>query len=95
MNTLRFAVRPRIARPLIYTLRQPRHRLYNDTSGSRHGGVDVDTMESLSRVKVALNQGKQTFGLWQMVPGANISRCLARAGADWICVDCEHGNMDG
>lgn len=52
-------------------------------------------MESISRVKVALREGRQTFGLWQMIPGANVSRCLARAGADWVCVDCEHGNMDG
>jgi len=52
-------------------------------------------MENLSRVKVALREGRQTFGLWQMIPGANVSRCLARAGADWVCVDCEHGNMDG
>ncbi|KAK0383156.1 hypothetical protein NLU13_9069 [Sarocladium strictum] len=51
-------------------------------------------MENLSRVKVALREGRQTFGLWQMIPGANVSRCLARAGADWVCVDCEHGNMD-
>lgn len=52
-------------------------------------------MESHSRVKIALREGRQTFGLWQMIPGANVSRCLARAGADWVCVDCEHGNMDG
>jgi 2-keto-3-deoxy-L-rhamnonate aldolase RhmA len=35
------------------------------------------------------------MGFWQMLPGANISRILARAGADWVMVDCEHGNMDG
>jgi hypothetical protein len=35
------------------------------------------------------------MGLWQMLPGANISRIIARSGADWVMVDCEHGNMDG
>lgn len=35
------------------------------------------------------------MGLWQTLPGANISRILARAGVDWVMVDCEHGNIDG
>jgi 4-hydroxy-2-oxoheptanedioate aldolase len=35
------------------------------------------------------------MGLWQMLPGANISRILARTpGVDWVMVDCEHGQMD-
>jgi len=34
------------------------------------------------------------MGMWQMIPGANVSRLLARTGADWVCVDCEHGNID-
>ncbi|KAF5597745.1 2 4-dihydroxyhept-2-ene-1 7-dioic acid aldolase [Fusarium subglutinans] len=37
-----------------------------------------------------------SMGLWQMVPGANVSRALARVpGVDWVVVDCEHGNIDG
>ncbi|KAF5979379.1 2,4-dihydroxyhept-2-ene-1,7-dioic acid aldolase [Fusarium bulbicola] len=37
-----------------------------------------------------------SMGLWQMVPGANVSRALARVpGVDWVVVDCEHGNVDG
>ncbi|CAH0048040.1 unnamed protein product [Clonostachys solani] len=51
-------------------------------------------MQSSNRLKVALAQGRQAFGAWQMLPGANISRLLARTNADWVCVDCEHGNMD-
>lgn len=39
--------------------------------------------------------GQQTFGMWQMIPGANVSRMLARTGVDWVVVDCEHGNIDG
>ena len=31
----------------------------------------------------------------QMLPGSNISRSMARTGVDWICVDTEHGNVDG
>ena len=38
---------------------------------------------------------RPAMGFWQMLPGANVSRILARSGADWILVDCEHGNMDG
>jgi len=30
-----------------------------------------------------------------MLPGTNHSRAIARSGVDWICVDCEHGNIDG
>lgn len=37
-----------------------------------------------------------SMGLWQMVPGANMSRALARVpGIDWVVIDCEHGNLDG
>ena len=25
----------------------------------------------------------------QMIPGANVSRTLARTGVDWVLVDCE------
>ncbi|KAL9094333.1 MAG: hypothetical protein Q9165_003474 [Trypethelium subeluteriae] len=29
-----------------------------------------------------------------MLPGRNVSRALANSGLDWVCVDCEHGNVD-
>ena len=38
--------------------------------------------------------GGASMGLWQTLPGANISRILARSGVDWVMVDCEHGNID-
>ncbi|KAK4044509.1 Phosphoenolpyruvate/pyruvate domain-containing protein [Parachaetomium inaequale] len=38
--------------------------------------------------------GRPAMGFWQILPGANISRLLARSGADWVMVDCEHGNID-
>ncbi|KAG8421666.1 hypothetical protein J3458_003524 [Metarhizium acridum] len=52
------------------------------------------TMEARNRLKTAFAQGKQSMGMWQMIPGANISRLLARSGVDWVMVDCEHGNID-
>ena len=36
-----------------------------------------------------------SFGGWQMLPGSNISRLMAKAGYEWVCVDMEHGNIDG
>lgn len=27
--------------------------------------------------------------------GANLARLMARSGYDWVCVDTEHGNIDG
>ncbi|KAK7179723.1 hypothetical protein DPSP01_001352 [Paraphaeosphaeria sporulosa] len=46
-------------------------------------------------LKGTLNRGTESsFGLWQTLPGANVSRILARAGVDWVLVDCEHGNID-
>ncbi|KAI1172618.1 Pyruvate/Phosphoenolpyruvate kinase-like domain-containing protein [Nemania sp. FL0916] len=35
------------------------------------------------------------MGVWQTLPGQNVSRILARTpGIDWVTVDCEHGNID-
>ena len=30
-----------------------------------------------------------------MLPGSYLSRVIARSGVDWICIDCEHGNIAG
>ncbi|PHH65452.1 hypothetical protein CDD81_2232 [Ophiocordyceps australis] len=51
-------------------------------------------MKASNKLATALSQGKQSFGMWQMLPGANVSRLLARSGVDWVLVDCEHGNID-
>ncbi|KAH6879432.1 Pyruvate/Phosphoenolpyruvate kinase-like domain-containing protein [Thelonectria olida] len=51
-------------------------------------------MEASNRLKKCFLQGTQSFGAWQMLPGANVSRLLARSGVDWVLVDCEHGNID-
>ena len=53
-------------------------------------------MKSANRIQKALAaKNTATFGAWQMLPGTNLSRAIARAGFDWICVDCEHGNIAG
>ncbi|KAH7136207.1 Pyruvate/Phosphoenolpyruvate kinase-like domain-containing protein [Dactylonectria macrodidyma] len=51
-------------------------------------------MQASNRLKTSFLRGTQTFGAWQMLPGANVSRLLARSGVDWVLVDCEHGNID-
>ncbi|KJZ76602.1 hypothetical protein HIM_03938 [Hirsutella minnesotensis 3608] len=52
------------------------------------------TMQACNRLRKALAEGRQSRGMWQMLPGANVSRLLARSGVDWVLVDCEHGNID-
>lgn len=52
-------------------------------------------MQASNRLRTVFADGKQAMGMWQMIPGANVSRILASSGVDWIMVDCEHGNMDG
>lgn len=52
-------------------------------------------MQACNRLKAAFGEGRQSMGMWQMLPGANVSRLLARSGVDWVLVDCEHGNIDG
>ncbi|KAH9438434.1 hypothetical protein MCOR02_002061 [Pyricularia oryzae] len=55
----------------------------------------MSTMQQANRLKQAFMTKKPAFGLWQMLPGSNISRALARTpGIDWVMVDCEHGNID-
>jgi len=53
-------------------------------------------MQSANRLQKALKTGSGlTFGAWQMLPGSNQARTIARCGFDWVCVDTEHGNIDG
>ncbi|KAK4101661.1 Phosphoenolpyruvate/pyruvate domain-containing protein [Parathielavia hyrcaniae] len=55
----------------------------------------MSNMLTSNRLKQVLSEGtRPAMGFWQMLPGANLSRVLARAGADWVMVDCEHGNID-
>ncbi|EAQ92593.1 hypothetical protein CHGG_00828 [Chaetomium globosum CBS 148.51] len=52
-------------------------------------------MVRANRLKQIFDEGKRpAFGFWQVLPGANVSRLLARSGPDWVLLDCEHGNID-
>ena len=52
-------------------------------------------MQAANRFQNALRGTSPSFGAWQMLPGSNLSRLIARSGGgwDWICVDTEHGNV--
>ena len=53
-------------------------------------------MQAANRLQKALRTGSGlSFGAWQMLPGSNVSRIIARSGFDWVTVDTEHGNIDG
>ncbi|KDN61225.1 putative HpcH/HpaI aldolase/citrate lyase family protein [Colletotrichum sublineola] len=56
----------------------------------------MSAMQTANKLRTAFTKGAgPSFGLWQMIPGANVSRVLARSpGVDWVLVDCEHGNID-
>ncbi|EDU40014.1 HpcH 24-dihydroxyhept-2-ene-17-dioic acid aldolase [Pyrenophora tritici-repentis] len=54
----------------------------------------MNTLQDKSRIYRAFQKGGPTFGGWQMLPGTNHSRAIARSGVDWICVDTEHGNIN-
>ena len=53
-------------------------------------------MQAANRLQKTLRTASgQSFGAWQMLPGTNHSRTIARCGYDWVAVDTEHGNIDG
>ena len=47
------------------------------------------SMKTANCLKVVMDEGTAAFGCWQMAPGSNISRTLARTGVDFVVVDCE------
>lgn len=56
----------------------------------------ASVMQEANRLRKVMAVGKEAaMGCWQMIPGANVARTLARTGVDWVLVDCEHGNIDG
>lgn len=52
-------------------------------------------MQAANRVQKALKRGDASFGAWQMLPGANLTRTMCRSAnnIDWLLVDLEHGNI--
>lgn len=56
----------------------------------------IKKMQSANRLRQALHRGQgASFGAWLTMPGTNFARTVARCGFDWLCVDTEHGNIDG
>ena len=39
-------------------------------------------------------ENRTAFGLWSVVPGTIGAEILAQAGADYVCVDQQHGVID-
>lgn len=56
----------------------------------------ASVMQKANTLRAALSKGNGlSFGAWQMLPGEHLSRTIARAGFDWVLIDCEHGNIAG
>ncbi|KAF3000308.1 hypothetical protein E8E13_008854 [Curvularia kusanoi] len=54
----------------------------------------MSTLQEASTIYRAFKKGGPAFAGWQMLPGTNHSRAIARSGVDLVVVDCEHGNID-
>ncbi|OQU96064.1 hypothetical protein CLAIMM_02200 [Cladophialophora immunda] len=52
-------------------------------------------MQESNRIHKALAKGDPSYGVWQMLPGTNLTRTMCRSATniDWILVDQEHGNI--
>ncbi|KAJ4253805.1 hypothetical protein NW762_010200 [Fusarium torreyae] len=52
-------------------------------------------MQAANTVQKRLAKGEPSYGVWQMLPGANLTRTMCRSAdnVDWILVDQEHGNI--
>jgi 4-hydroxy-2-oxoheptanedioate aldolase len=50
-------------------------------------------MQAANHLHKTLHSNALALGAWQMLPGSNLSRILARSNTDWVCVDTEHGNI--
>jgi 4-hydroxy-2-oxoheptanedioate aldolase len=54
----------------------------------------LNPLLAANRLATTLLRGAApAIGTWQMLPGARVARILARSGADFVVVDCEHGNL--
>ncbi|KAL2833187.1 Pyruvate/Phosphoenolpyruvate kinase-like domain-containing protein [Aspergillus pseudoustus] len=64
--------------------------------GKSGGDLITGLSSTTNRVKKVLScEGRVAFGVWQLLPGINLARTLARADYDWVLVNCEHGNISG
>lgn len=54
------------------------------------------SMHAVNRARMVLEAGeKPCLGIWQMLPGPDLSRYIAQTQCDWVMLDLEHGNIDG
>ncbi|KOS20167.1 4-hydroxy-2-oxo-heptane-1 [Escovopsis weberi] len=56
---------------------------------------ESSSLKKANQLMAAFHAGRPSIGAWQMLPGSNVSRVLARSGVDWVLVDLEHGNIGG
>lgn len=90
-----------IRRSCPFTLFLPKQQLHSISPFPRKpirhiSGKKKVEMEAANHLKKVLDEGKRpSMGVWQMIPGSNVSRIMARSGVDWVAVDQEHGNIDG
>lgn len=43
------------------------------------------------RAHTALGEGRTLHGFWLMLASADLARCAANVGFDWVCLDMQHG----
>jgi 4-hydroxy-2-oxoheptanedioate aldolase len=48
-------------------------------------------MANLNPLRAAWSEGRTAFGLWMTVPGSIGAEIFAEVGADYVCVDQQHG----
>lgn len=103
--TITDTVLTRTERSSVYPLLSQRpsfENLYSPLTSFLGGDIVVQeiSMASILKNSNALRKALWTgnglsFGAWQMLPGTHLSRTIARSGFDWVCIDCEHGNIAG
>lgn len=50
-------------------------------------------MQTANTLRRTLASSTPAYGIWQMLPGSNISRIIASTSPSWILIDQEHGNI--
>jgi len=65
--------------------------LYGGAAAATPGTGKTRLRKTLER---AQQGGKPSIGQWMEFPGYSLARTVASMGADWVLLDCEHGNID-
>ena len=47
----------------------------------------------LEPLKTRWRRDELTLGAWCLLPNALSAEMLAKAGFDWVLIDCEHGSI--